>query len=222
MAHLAGYKQHDAHEFLQAFLDTLGRDMRKFETNMNKIRRRAVQFRKKEDSEKESRDVIKDIFEGKLRSVLVCRTCGTRRTMSESFLNISLSVLPEKNAAGSKVDAQPNATSSGDIMPDQSNSSADVKDGVDPVTGNPRRRLSVISLSEQIHISGTARRQGTLCLLQAKNPDVKTDDHQQDAQDPRTAPEAIRPNGDTGEEDHRFRLVSGLRSRHGAVPAALA
>ena len=40
-------------------------------------------------------DVIKHLFEGKLRSVLVCQDCGGKRTLSEAFLNISLPLLKE-------------------------------------------------------------------------------------------------------------------------------
>lgn len=50
-------------------------------------------------------DVIKHLFEGKLRSVLVCQDCGGKRTLSEVFLNISLPLLKElvatHNAPGS-------------------------------------------------------------------------------------------------------------------------
>ena len=39
--------------------------------------------------------MIKHLFEGKLRSVLVCQDCGGKRTLSEAFLNISLPLLKE-------------------------------------------------------------------------------------------------------------------------------
>ena len=49
------------------------------------------------------KDVIKHLFEGTLRSVLVCEECGTKRTLSEPFLNISLHISKEANMPGSGV-----------------------------------------------------------------------------------------------------------------------
>lgn len=46
-------------------------------------------------------DEVKSLFEGTLRSVLVCRECGTKRSQSEPFLSISLPLSKEVQIAGS-------------------------------------------------------------------------------------------------------------------------
>lgn len=51
-------------------------------------------------------DVVKHLFEGTLRSVLVCQDCGSKRTLSEPFLNISLPLLKELMAAHNTPSAQ--------------------------------------------------------------------------------------------------------------------
>ncbi len=40
-------------------------------------------------------DIIKDLFEGSLRSVLLCENCGVKRVQKEPFMNISLSLSEE-------------------------------------------------------------------------------------------------------------------------------
>ena len=44
-------------------------------------------------------DVVKHLFEGTLRSVLICGDCGSKRTLSEPFVNVSLPLLKEIMAA---------------------------------------------------------------------------------------------------------------------------
>jgi ubiquitin C-terminal hydrolase len=95
LAHLAGYGQNDAHEFLHGFLDVVQKHMQKFRSAVSRVVHRSHQGkigRSLESSEQESdkSDVIKNLFEGKLRSVLLCTECGQKRKQSESFLSISL------------------------------------------------------------------------------------------------------------------------------------
>ena len=54
-------------------------------------------------------DISKRLFEGTLRSVLVCRKCGTKRTQSEPFMSLSLPLLKEVQ----NLPKQPGATSPG-------------------------------------------------------------------------------------------------------------
>lgn len=42
-----------------------------------------------------STDIIKQLFEGTLRSVLVCQECGGKRTQREPFVNVSLTLSEE-------------------------------------------------------------------------------------------------------------------------------
>lgn len=41
------------------------------------------------------KDIIKNLFEGSLRSVLLCEKCGVKRVQQEPFMNISLSLSEE-------------------------------------------------------------------------------------------------------------------------------
>lgn len=48
-------------------------------------------------------DVIKRLFEGTLRSVLVCRKCGSKRTQSEPFVSLSLPLSKETHKSTNQV-----------------------------------------------------------------------------------------------------------------------
>jgi len=96
MNHLAGYEQRDAHEFLNSFLEILGKHIIIYRKRINdavtKIYREnafAPELNLKDV------DITKKIFEGSLRSVLLCTTCGIKRVQQESFMNVSLSVSDE-------------------------------------------------------------------------------------------------------------------------------
>lgn len=80
-AHLAGYKQQDAHEFLHGFMDILGKDLLRLETAL---------ARKKEET---PYDMIKYLLGGTLQSVLICQSCGSKRSQSEPFMSLSLPLL---------------------------------------------------------------------------------------------------------------------------------
>ncbi|KAG7364428.1 ubiquitin carboxyl-terminal hydrolase [Nitzschia inconspicua] len=96
MDHLAGYEQRDAHEFLNSFLELLGKDIVKFrdrvfaavtcigEENALSSKPKPVET-----------DVVSHLFEGSLRSVLLCERCGVKRVQHEPFVNISLSLSEE-------------------------------------------------------------------------------------------------------------------------------
>mmetsp|Transcript_21914 Transcript_21914/g.27947 ORF Transcript_21914/g.27947 Transcript_21914/m.27947 type:complete len:714 (+) Transcript_21914:80-2221(+) len=99
MRHLAGYEQRDAHEFLQAFLDTVG----KHEGRHRKLVRDIIgspkpMLERERDQNKtppQTDDIVKHLFEGTLRSVLICDKCGCKRSQPEPFLNISLPLAKE-------------------------------------------------------------------------------------------------------------------------------
>ena len=103
MAHLAGYDQRDAHEFLHAFLETLGQHTQNFSTlvsnsllfNKKRKKNEADKQQKTENATAPQRNVIQDMFEGTLRSVLLCQECGGKRVQKESFLSISLDLSKE-------------------------------------------------------------------------------------------------------------------------------
>ena len=120
MNHLAGYEQRDAHEFLHGFLETLGKHIRQYRDRV-RATIHAVQtskpFVNADDSSSNGTffyfkilgasmrrlmlsiicllDEIKNLFEGTLRSVLVCCDCGSKRMQSESFMSISLPLSAE-------------------------------------------------------------------------------------------------------------------------------
>lgn len=94
MSLLAGYEQRDAHEFLQVFLDILSKDCRQFHTRANKIREETslnegFKCQKVSDPDKNDGDIASS-FQGYLRSVLICTSCGFKRAQKEAFLNISI------------------------------------------------------------------------------------------------------------------------------------
>jgi ubiquitin C-terminal hydrolase len=97
LAHLAGCGQNDAHEFLHGFLDVIQKHMQKFRGTVSHVLKRSYQGKvghsldkKNIDRESDKDDIVKRLFEGKLRSVLLCTECGQKRKQSESFLSISL------------------------------------------------------------------------------------------------------------------------------------
>ena len=91
MSHLSGYKQHDAHEFLTALLDTVSKHIRAHARDLKHLGGTAGGSGTTTDDAAES-DVIKESFQGELRSTLMCSSCGTKRSVSETFLNISLQI----------------------------------------------------------------------------------------------------------------------------------
>lgn len=129
MDHLAGYEQGDAHEFLQAFLDTIGKHEGECRKLIRFMQRMALPANARNVSLSSSGkhengtfqcckhcflvkrfsyflctlfgivDIIKQLFEGTLRSVSICEECGSKRPMPESFLNVSLP-LEERTASG--------------------------------------------------------------------------------------------------------------------------
>jgi ubiquitin C-terminal hydrolase len=115
MKHLTGYDQKDAHEFLHSFLDNTGKSMRQFRDSVwrskntpNSVGDNVIDNKKPEQGMYLSRcdlgcsdsadthsvcthsDIIKSIFEGTLRSVLMCQECGNKRIQSEPFVSLSL------------------------------------------------------------------------------------------------------------------------------------
>ena len=127
MEHLAGYEQRDAHEFLNSFLELMGkhtkiyRDRVKAAIHVAREDNSVVpQSERIEDGKPfpadstvwsvpynrfpyqytnsafaAHEDIMKQLFEGSLRSVLVCDECGGKRTMNEPFMNISLALSEE-------------------------------------------------------------------------------------------------------------------------------
>lgn len=91
MKHLAGYEQRDAHEFLNSFLDLLGKN-----TQQHRDRVHACINTARDDnaivSQNKNADIVKQLFEGTLRSVFLCEECGEKRMHHEAFMNISLTV----------------------------------------------------------------------------------------------------------------------------------
>jgi len=96
MNHLTGYDQHDAHEFLDSFLDVLGKHIVKFRKRIHAAVTKVYKenaFVPEFDSKKV--DITKRLFEGSLRSVLLCENCGVKRVQQEPFMNVSLSLSEE-------------------------------------------------------------------------------------------------------------------------------
>jgi len=97
MKHLAGYQQRDAHEFLSAFLDSMGKHDR-CSNIISKMRDGAgAHSISQQEMERNSRsigsdNIVKYLFAGKLRSVLICMTCGYKRSQPEPFLDVSLPI----------------------------------------------------------------------------------------------------------------------------------
>jgi uncharacterized UBP type Zn finger protein len=90
MDHLAGYEQRDAPEFLHAFLDTVGKHCGEYRTLIQSMRIKSLPSNAKDEKNNVTFDIIKELFEGTLRSVLICEVCGCKRKIPEKFLNVSL------------------------------------------------------------------------------------------------------------------------------------
>lgn len=90
MDHLAGYEQRDAPEFLHAFLDTVGKHSGEYRKLIQSVRSKALPSNAMNETNDDSADIIKELFEGTLRSVLICEECGCKRKIPETFLNVSL------------------------------------------------------------------------------------------------------------------------------------
>ena len=105
LSHLAGYGQNDAHEFLHGFLDVLQKHIKRYRNSVaaaavqKGVKRKSGQLVDDTKTKTESPDIIKSLFEGKLRSVLLCTECGEKRKQSESFLSISLPLSKEVHRA---------------------------------------------------------------------------------------------------------------------------
>jgi len=99
MKHLAGYEQRDAHEFLQAFLDVLGKHVRRTDAIAKKMSAKSspsgINARMAGPAKPREKDIVKYLFEGTLRSVLICSKCGYKRSQPEPFMNISLPISKE-------------------------------------------------------------------------------------------------------------------------------
>lgn len=91
--------QHDCHEFIQVFLDTIDKDCKKYQDSILAARRSSMSNRitnTADDNENEFRQILpgslSSLFSGSFRSVLMCKSCGYKRTSLEPFLNVSLSL----------------------------------------------------------------------------------------------------------------------------------
>jgi ubiquitin carboxyl-terminal hydrolase 22/27/51 len=96
--HLARHDQHDAQEFYHALIDGLETDVLSYQETLGDMQQ-AIKCQSQIKNSAPSpgtpsRSSIKDIFEGELRSVLICDECGCKRSQLETFLNLSL---PLKN-----------------------------------------------------------------------------------------------------------------------------
>ncbi len=104
--HLARHDQHDAQEFYHALIDGLETDVLSYQKKLRSMRQEIkseTQVRRGyQPPDMSSESSIKDIFEGSLRSVLICDECGCKRSQNEPFLNLSL---PLKNEFPSLSDA---------------------------------------------------------------------------------------------------------------------
>lgn len=94
MDHLKGYEQRDAHEFLQAFLDIVGKHCQKYQATISKN----LLLASDDETSKPALDIVKHLFEGTLRSVSICEDCGCKRSLQEAFLNVSLPLQPDDSS----------------------------------------------------------------------------------------------------------------------------
>eukprot|EP00986_Skeletonema_menzelii_P001814 scaffold495_cov152-Skeletonema_menzelii.AAC.4 len=97
VTHLARHDQHDAQEFYHAVIDVLDADVLSYQKRLRSMQQ-TIEYKSQIRTDKTPtnppQSCIKDIFEGSLRSVLICDLCGCKRSQIESFLNLSL---PLKN-----------------------------------------------------------------------------------------------------------------------------
>ena len=90
--HLARHDQHDAQEFYHAFLDGLETDVLSYQKLLSSTRNE-IKYKSQiqpQSIESPHHQSVKNIFEGSLRSVLICNECGCKRSQLETFLNLSL------------------------------------------------------------------------------------------------------------------------------------
>jgi ubiquitin C-terminal hydrolase len=98
MNHLAGYEQRDAHEFLQAFLDTLCRHENEYFSRALEAAGVAKNISRRGNlTEPCNLNAVQNLFEGCLRNVLICEVCGCRRSQSEPFINVSLPIFKDRS-----------------------------------------------------------------------------------------------------------------------------
>ncbi|CAJ1930536.1 unnamed protein product [Cylindrotheca closterium] len=95
LKHLAGYKQHDAHEFLNSFLEQMSKNIKQHRDRVVESINTARDDNCVEKILEKELDVVTRLFQGQLRSVLLCEECGTKRVQAEPFLNISLTLSEE-------------------------------------------------------------------------------------------------------------------------------
>ena len=147
--HLARHDQHDAQEFYHAFIDGLETDVLSYQKtllSMQQAIKCQSQIKPLQPPATPPQSSIKDIFEGSLRSVLICDQCGCKRSQTESFLNLSL---PLKNEfpSQSEVASREKMTT----RRETSNITACLKDFTDPET-----------LSDPIYCPSCKRKSKTL------------------------------------------------------------
>eukprot|EP00554_Chaetoceros_debilis_P015129 CAMPEP_0194118556 /NCGR_PEP_ID=MMETSP0150-20130528/36075_1 /TAXON_ID=122233 /ORGANISM="Chaetoceros debilis, Strain MM31A-1" /LENGTH=850 /DNA_ID=CAMNT_0038809981 /DNA_START=83 /DNA_END=2635 /DNA_ORIENTATION=- len=108
MLHLAGNEQHDAHEFLQAYLGIIDKDCKRFRKSITKPLDTNIPGTIKSilpdptNDSLNNLDSLSSLFEGSLRSVLMCDECGYKRSHLEPFLNVSLSLPTAKSTETSR------------------------------------------------------------------------------------------------------------------------
>jgi ubiquitin carboxyl-terminal hydrolase 22/27/51 len=103
VTHLAGYEQRDAHEFLHAFLDALGKHTHTYRLRVNASINVVPGNSLDSNFDPKKQDIFKRLFEGKLRSILVCGKCGNKRTQSEPFMSISLPLAKQVQKAATQL-----------------------------------------------------------------------------------------------------------------------
>lgn len=106
---VAGYGQHDAQEFFEAFVNCLGTNNLAYQKSAQDMRQilPGNQISRINPStcsgDNHGTDFIRKMLTGTLRSVLSCHKCGCKRGQTESFLNISLPLakkFPTANSEG--------------------------------------------------------------------------------------------------------------------------
>lgn len=109
MDHLAGYEQKDAHEYFHGFLDILSKHTRVYREQILKTINTAIPDNTVVPAKSANDlDIIKNLFEGTLRSVLVCQECGSKRMQSEPFMSISLPLSKEVQRATTEMPGESN------------------------------------------------------------------------------------------------------------------
>ncbi|GAX26796.1 ubiquitin carboxyl-terminal hydrolase 22/27/51 [Fistulifera solaris] len=101
LTHLAGYEQRDAHEFLHGFLDGLSKSDNEFHTSI-----RQALGQSEVDGKVKETGLVKSLFDGSFRSVLICQECRNKRSQTESFMSISLPLSKEVERQPSKLSVE--------------------------------------------------------------------------------------------------------------------